>query len=397
MLAVQYVRSVPRYLATRALGRAWSGVYTSRFSPTRLVEIEPPALPGPAWARVRPLLSGICGSDIATITARGSPYFAPLTSTPFVFGHEIVAEVVETGPEVDAVAVGDRVVVSPPLHCTVRGIERRCPACRAGETGHCRNIDRGVIAAGLQTGYCRDTGGGWSHSLVAHQVQLHRVPAGMGEESAVLIEPLACCLHAVERARVPEPGIALVIGCGTIGLLTITALRTTRPDCRVVAVAKYPHQRRFAMALGADETVTPGGELRDRLGGLLDASLHQPEIGPPTAIGGADVAFDCVATGATLDDAMRFTRARGAVIVVGMPGVPHGIDWTAMWHKELDVRGSYTAPETTFARAVQLAGELEGELRPLVGATFPLTEWTEAIECALESGERGVIKVALQP
>lgn len=397
MRAIQYVRSVPRYLAARGLGSAWSGVYTSRLSPARLVEIEPPELPGPAWARLRPLLSGVCGSDLSTITAKGSPYFAPLTSTPFVFGHEVVAEVVETGSRVEAVDVGDRVVVSPPLHCAVRGIERRCAACRAGETGHCRNVERGEIAPGIQTGYCRDTGGGWSESLVAHELQLHPVPEGMGDEVAVLIEPLSCCLHAVERAAPGEGDTTLVIGCGTIGLLTIAALRAARPGCRIVAVAKYPHQRDLAAGLGADEVAAPGEGLRPRLAELLGASLRSPEIGPPTAIGGADVAFDCVATGATLDDAMRFTRARGSVIVVGMPGVPQGIDWTAMWHKELDVRGSYTAPEPTFERAVELAGEIAGRLRPLVSAAYPLTAWKDAIEHALDAGSRGSVKIAFRP
>lgn len=397
MLAVQYVRSVPRYLATRTLAGIWPGISTSPLAPIRLAEIDPPTLHGPRWARVRPILSGICGSDLATIVARGSPYFSPFTSTPFVFGHEVVGEVVETGAEVSGVHAGERVVLAPPLHCAVRGIEEPCAPCRAGETGHCRNVTRGAISAGIQTGYCRDTGGGWSGSLVAHDLQLHAVPDGVSDEAAVLIEPFGCCLNAVERAALIDGQTALVIGCGTIGLLTIAAVRAVRPACRIVAVARYPHQRDAARRLGADVVIGTGSELREELALAVGADLYRPEIGPPVALGGADVTFDCVGSGNTLDDAMRFTRARGAVIVVGMPGVPEGVDWTAMWHKELDVRGSYTCGDETFARAVALTAVIGDRLAPLVGACYPLEEYGAAIGTALEAGRAGIVKTVFQP
>ena len=396
MRGVQYVRSVPRYLAVRALGRAWPGFQTSSLAPVRLVEIEPPALPGPRWARVRPILSGICGSDLATITGQGSTYFSPLISTPFVFGHEVVGEVVEAGPEVERVAAGDRVVLAPPLHCAVRDIADLCAPCRAGEIGHCRNVTRGAISAGIQTGYCRDTGGGWSGSLVAHDLQLYRVPDAVSDETAVMIEPFACCLHAVERAGLEEGDTALVIGCGTIGLLTIAALRAVAPPCRIVAVAKHRHQQAAARMLGADPVVGTD-KLRVELARALDAELHHAEIGPPVALGGAGVTFDCVGSGRTLDDALRFTRERGTVVVVGMPGVPAGVDWTALWHKELDVRGSYTAGEATFARAVALAVPLGESLALLVGRRYPLKEYRAAIATALGTGRSGVIKTVFAP
>ena len=397
MKALQYVKSVPRYLAARYVGSRFERLYTSRVATVRLAEVDPPRLPGERWARVRPILAGICGSDLATITAQGTTYVSPFVSTPFVFGHEVVGEVVETGSAVARVAVGDRVALSPPLHCAVRGIEELCDQCRAGHTGHCTNVTSGALSAGIQTGYCRDTGGGWSDSLVAHELQLHRVQEATSDEAAVLIEPLSCCLHAVDRGQVPEGGTALVLGCGTIGALTIAALRASGTRCRLIVVAKYRHQQDTARRLGADVVIGTGDGMRAELARELAVELHETELGPPTSLGGADVAFDCIATGRTLDDAMRFTRARGAAIVVGMPGVPHGVDWTAMWHKELDVRGSYTSDEETFGRAVAIAARLDGELQPLVGAHFSLDDWTDAIACALHSGDSGVIKTVFAP
>ena len=125
MLAVQCVKSVPAWLVLKALGRRFPRLYSSRLSLTRLREVPPPPLPNSHWVRVQPLLSGICGSDLATITAAGSAYFAPLTSFPFTFGHEVVGVVNEIGADVSSVKVGDRVVLEPVLHCGVRGIGPR--------------------------------------------------------------------------------------------------------------------------------------------------------------------------------------------------------------------------------------------------------------------------------
>src|SRR5262245_12079361 len=222
LLAVQCVKSIPSWLLLKALGHRFPGLYTSPFALARLREVGEPRLPTPRWVRVRPLLSGICGSDLASLTAAGSPFFAPLTSFPFTFGHEVVGTVVETGGEVRRVRVGDRVVVEPALHCGVRGIHPPCPSCKVGNYGNCTNVTAGDISPGVQTGYCRDTGGGWSGSLVAHETQLHPVPEAVADEAAVLAEPFSCALHAVLRAfpgaSQADPVNALVLGCGTMGL-----------------------------------------------------------------------------------------------------------------------------------------------------------------------------------
>jgi L-iditol 2-dehydrogenase len=201
----------------------------------------------------------------------------------------------------------------------------------------------------------------------------------------------------VERARVPDGAQVLVLGAGSIGALTIAAIRAVSRPARVVAVAKHEHQQRLARALGADVVVGTGRAMRDQIAELFDARLYRPEIGPPTVLGGADVTFDCVGSGRTIDDAMRFTRPGGTLIVVGMPGVAEGVDWTAMWHKQPDVRGSYTSEPATFSRSIDLAAGLDDRLAPLVGVTFPLESWREALGSALDTGASGVLKTAFQP
>ena len=151
--------------------------------------------------------------------------------------------------------------VEPVLHCAVRGIQPPCTACRQGHDENCTNITAGDISAGVQTGYCRDTGGGWSGSLVAHDVQLHKVPDTVGNEQAVLVEPLSCALHVVlqtiDRRETPSDNV-LVVGCGTIGLLTDRRPAHFGAPGRLFAVARYPHQRELALQLGADRVIEAG-------------------------------------------------------------------------------------------------------------------------------------------
>ena len=129
MQALVYRKSIPRYLLMRAGAKRVKNLETGRLSPLQLEEMTEPELPTPGWVRVKPLLSGICGSDLGTLSSENSPYFSPITSPPFILGHEVVGLVTEGGSGFEA---GDRVVVEPALGCEVRGIETLCPLLRHG-------------------------------------------------------------------------------------------------------------------------------------------------------------------------------------------------------------------------------------------------------------------------
>ena len=402
MKAIQYTKSIPRYLAMRYLGKRWRSLYTSPFSCTRLVDIPEPQLPTPEWVKVKTRLSGICGSDLATITAKGSPYFSPFTSTPFVLGHEIVGEVAETGDAVEGFPVGTRVVIEPALSCSVRGISPPCHQCRNQRFANCENITKGDISEGVQTGYCRDTGGGWSQYVLAHQSQLHLVPDAISDEAAVLLEPFACALHGVLNFSPNRIATICVIGGGTIGLLTVAALRILGHRNRIIIFAKHPHQQQLARELGADDILSPNRDRYAAFCELTGATSHQPELGQQVLVGGVDVTFDCIGASVTIDDALRFTRAGGDVILVGMPGIPKNVDWTSIWYKQLRVTGAYTyGLEThnneqvhTFTLGMRLLQKMETHLRPLVSMLFPLRDYKRAIQTALNTGKTATVKTA---
>jgi threonine dehydrogenase-like Zn-dependent dehydrogenase len=232
---------------------------------------------------------------------------------------------------------------------------------------------------------------------------VYRVPDDVEDRAAVLIEPFACALHGALRASPAERDTVLVIGCGAIGLLTIAALRALGCRARIVAAAKHDHQREHARALGADEILDVRGSTRERYAhwaGALDAEVLDPELGKPTVIGGASVTFDCVASSGTIDDALRFTRGAGTVVLVGMPGVPAGVDWTPLWYKELTIHAAYAyGPERmpegqreTFDVALALMRDWGPKLAPLVGPPHELADYRAAFASAIDTGASRVIK-----
>jgi threonine dehydrogenase-like Zn-dependent dehydrogenase len=394
--ALVYRKSIPRYLLMRVGSKRIKTLETSRFSPLQLEDDADPDLPTPEWVRVKPLLSGICGSDLGTLSSENSPYFSPITSPPFVMGHEVFGEVANDNAGFRA---GERVVVEPALGCRVRGIEPPCSFCASGRHALCLNVAKGDISPGIQTGFCHDTGGGWSHrSLVAHPSQLHRVPDAVPDEAAVAVEPLACAVHAAVEA-VPGPDdTSLVIGAGSVGLFTVAALRHLTEAGRIICVAKHARQRQEALRLGADEVVHPK-ETYTTLPKMLGTEAYKPELGKPVVMGGADRVYECVGAPATMEDAVRLTKPRGEVTLVGMPAARSSLDLTALWYKEIRLGGSYAygaeeyEGETTssFALALRLAPEIG--LEKMVGPRFRLEEYSKAIAAARSAGREGNVKV----
>jgi len=390
------MKSIPRYLLMRVASKRIKTLETGRFSPLQLEEIKEPELPTPEWVRVRPLLSGICGSDLGTLSAENSAYFSPIISPPFVMGHEIFGVVAEDNSGFHA---GERVVVEPALGCRVRGMEPPCPYCASGRYALCLNVAKGDISAGIQTGFCHDTGGGWSRgTLVVHPSQLYRVPEAVPDEAAVAVEPLACAVHAALKSAPGPNDTSLVLGAGSVGLFTVAALRHLTEAGRIICVAKHDRQRNEALRLGADEVVHPK-DTYTTLPTMLGTEAYKPELGKPVVMGGADRVYECVGAPATMEDAARLTKPGGEATLVGMPGAKSGLDLTALWYKEIRLIGSYAygAEEydgektSSFDLALRLAPEIG--LEKMVGPRFRLEEYGKAVAAARSAGREGNVKV----
>jgi threonine dehydrogenase-like Zn-dependent dehydrogenase len=382
--SVEVYRSLPRYVATRVLSTKVPRVSSTATAPLRLTRRPGPRPVNAAWGRVRPRLSGICGSDLSTVGGTSSFYFSPLVSMPFTPGHEVVGDLLD---DVDDLPAGTRVVVDPLLSCLPRGLDP-CEACRVGARSRCDRITVGHLAPGLQTGFCADTGGGWSEGLVAHRSQLHAVPDDLPDERAVLVEPLACAVHTALRLAPRETDDVLVVGAGAVELFTVLALRAHTDAGRITVVAKHRLQGDLARRFGATDVVTPSDALagvRRRTG----AFRLEPEQGAPYLLGGVDAAIDCAGTRGSLDTALRATKAGGRVVLAAMP--PAGVDLSPVWFRELDVLGSYATGRSSFGLAMELAAQ--APLGDLPQSGYPLERWREALDHAGDAGRLGTVKV----
>ena len=439
MKAVEFNVTIPGFILARTLGRLSGSFVYGRASRLGLVERPRPELPGDDWVRVEVLLCGICGSDLGNVSYRSSPAMEPFGSFPAVLGHEILGRVAEVGPDVAHVAVGDRVVVDPMLHCEVRGWEEEawCPSCVGGLHSTCemsgedgapagdgdstRDVGERLaadrarrggpepgrgLAPGLTIGYHRDLAGGWGEEMIAHGRQVFAVPDDVPDRVAVLAEPLSIGVHGVLRSgALRSPGPILVIGSGAIAFGTVWALRTLGYEGRLVAQAKRPHEVALAGALGADETITPGDEARQA---LIDtgARAYMPVVGPEVyAGGGFDLVFDCVGNRSSLAQSLGYASARGRIVVLGCAGQIRKLDLTFLWAKELRLEGyvGYGAEEWqgrrmhTFDVALARMRDDPRALGDLVTHVFPLEQYRDALRAAYDHRRSGAVKVALQP
>lgn len=372
MKALVFSRKPAKFAAAMVAGRLAPGG-GARVGPLALRDIDPPDLPGPGWVRVRPRLAGICGSDLATIDGTSSRWFEPIVSFPFTPGHEVVGELDD----------GTRVAVVPVLSCVARGISPVCPACADGRINHCERIGYGNLEPGLQCGFCESTGGGWSTSMVAHESQLVPLPTDLSDEAAVVIEPAACAVHAASLVDADQ--IAL-LGSGTLGLLTLAALRRLRPGAEILTTAKHPLQRDLANELGASTVVAPS-ELdrlvRSRTGSMR---LDNGQLG-----GGVEAVVDCVGSPESIAQGLRIAAPGSTIHTVGMPGVTT-VDLTPLWQREVALKGTYAYERADFDTALDLVRDLD--LGRLVSATYPLRRYEDAIAHAATAGSRGAVKIA---
>jgi threonine dehydrogenase-like Zn-dependent dehydrogenase len=274
--------------------------------PMRLEELAQPVPLRDDWAVIKTRLTGICGSDAKQVFMDfGDDYtdsaLNGLFTFPTVLGHEVVADVVEVGPAVTTVEVGQRVVLNPWLSCGPRGIDPPCGSCRDGDFSLCWHFTEGPLAAGIHTGTSKDAPGGFADYLPAHESMLLPVPESLSDEVAVLADPFAVSLHSVTRHPPPPGGKVLVYGSGALGITATAILRALHPDVEVMVVARFPAQAALARRLGAT-VVDPFPveqllvEAADWSGGVLQRVEGALPMAHP---GGIDVVYDTVGTGET--------------------------------------------------------------------------------------------------
>ena len=281
---------------------------------------------------------GLCGTDVHIAHGEFPP--APY---PLIPGHEFGGVVVERGEGVDWPRVGERVAVDPTLACG------RCGPCREGHGNLCANW--GAIG---------DTvAGGLAERVAVPAANCYAVPEGLGWGEAALIEPLACALWGVRRAR-PLPGATvLVTGGGTMGLLLAQTLRRAGAS-RVTVVEPHPDRRDLAREVGVDAAVAPGD------GDALPASAR------------FDLVADATGRPEVVRDALTRVRRGGTFLVFGVAPAEATVPLHPyeVYYNDLTIVGSM-AINGTVGAAVRMAPTLA--LAPLLAPPRPLEAYAEAI------------------
>jgi threonine dehydrogenase-like Zn-dependent dehydrogenase len=223
-----------------------------------LVEMATPvAQPGTAVVDVH--LCGVCGTDVHGYLGH-TPY------NPAICGHEFVGTVSSVGEGVRGLTEGERVVAAVAAPCG------RCSNCRAGRGTYCSTAFLGMVG--------RDPlappHGGFAKQVAMDATRLIAVPTGLTDVQGAIVEPTTVALHAVRRTPIPLGATVIVQGCGPIGLLTLQVARAHGAG-RVVAIDLNPTRRATALAVGADEALSPD-EARDAFGKHgADMSSNAPE------------------------------------------------------------------------------------------------------------------------
>jgi threonine dehydrogenase-like Zn-dependent dehydrogenase len=383
-------------------------------TPCALVDVDDARPLRPDWVVLRPRLTGICGSDAKQVLldfeGDTDSALSGLCSFPQVLGHEVVADVVELGPEARGVDVGQRVVLDPWLTCVTRGIDPVCPACRDGDLSLCWSFTAGDISPGLHTGVASDATGGLADLMPAHPSMLHPVPDGLDDEKAVFADPFAVSLHSVTRHPPPPGGRALVWGAGALGCCAVAILRALHPDVEVGVVARFDAQAALAERFGAHRVfrlASPaemvevlaewsGGVLRPTMEGLGGIPMCHP--------GGIDVAYDTIGRPETFEVEVRVLRARGTLVKSGVHP-PGRWEWSPLYFKEISWVGSnaFGVEEVEGVRRhgidhyLDLAASGRIDLTGLLTHIFDLPHWRSAFAVLADQGRSGAIKVAVDP
>ncbi|HQR80199.1 MAG TPA: zinc-binding dehydrogenase [Actinomycetota bacterium] len=399
MRAVLADLSTPRYLWTAAAGRLKGDAGWGPGGVMRLADVPEPALPkADGWLRIKPELSGICGSDVGLAHAQNSFVMSAFYAEPkAVPGHEVVGVVTEGSLE------GQRVLLDPILSCVHRGFEP-CRTCREARPYACERFDEpgitGCHAPGQ--GFSDAVGGGWGESLVAHESQCFPI-GDIPSKRAVLAEPAAIGLHAALQWKRTGDRV-VVIGPGAIGLLVTAALRMLHPDLDIAMISRGEFGAANALRAGATRTLPGGAAAVEQLAASDGGRVVRPRMTKiPILEQGVDAVFDCVGSPDTIDLSLHLLRPGAMLVLVGAAG-KQTADWSLVWSRELTVQGTINAgPEPTLGGKRTMAQVAEWLADPaypvdgLVTHQFELDEWQKALSTASAGSRAQAVKVTLRP
>ncbi|MDQ1231616.1 zinc-binding dehydrogenase [Sphingomonas sp. SORGH_AS_0879] len=329
-----------------------------------------PGLPADDWVKARVRMAGICGTDLRHWEEPKEEFHC------CIMGRELAGDVVEVGPAVQRVAVGDRVLVESVLGCG------HCEWCRVQQYNRCPDL-YDTRRASVSRAY--------AEYVVGPQHKFHKLPDSVGYDDAALLDTYAVALHAQHLSGLTIGSRVAIIGAGPIGLGQLMLAKAS--GAAVTIIDKLPHALALAERLGADRIVRSDRE-------DAEAAVRAMSDGR-----GADIVFECAGGTSmpeTLPLATRLVRRGGRVVIVG--GFDDGpiaipLEWQRIQMSEITLIPSASfAFHDIHAEQVEVLDLLvRGKLktRELITHRFPLDRINEAFETAQDRRRTGAIFVGL--
>ena len=325
----------------------------------------PTPVPAPDEVLIRVAACGICGSDVHGYDGASGRRIPPL-----VMGHEAAGSIAALGSAVKNFAPDDRVTFDSTVYCG------ECSNCRRGDINLC---DRRQVL-GVSCGDYRRAGAFAEFVAVPARI-LHRLPDNLPFAEASMLEAVAVAIHAVNLAEISSSTTALVIGAGTIGILTMQALRAA--GCARVFVTDVDADRlEMARQLGASEIM------------LADCSLHA-KILQLTGNEGVDIALEAVGCNETIAAAIDSVRKGGGVVLVGNITPNVNLPLQKVVSRQIRLQGS-CASAGEYPQAIRWMASGAIRVKPLITAVAPLEEGPRWFE-RLHAREPNLLKVVLTP
>ncbi len=320
--------------------------------------------------------AGVCASDAKCFY--GAKHFwgdetrDGYCQPPITAGHEFAGLVVALGDgaeEKHGVRVGDMVVAEQIIPCG------RCRYCITGRYWMCLLHDI--------FGFRQSVPGSWAEFMILPAAsRIYKLPDGMSGREAAVIEPLACSIHAVQRAEIQLGDVVVVAGAGTLGLGMLAAAKLRGPSL-LISIDPREYRLRAAEKMGADLVLNPRKEdvvskVRELTGGC-----------------GCDVYIDATGYADSVLPGLLMLRKLGTFVEYGVFAEPATIDWTIIGDmKELNIHGAHLAPYT-FPLAIDYIHRGVIDVSNIVTHELPLEKYPEALKMVHEAKES--IKVLLRP
>lgn len=370
-----------------------------------LTEAAEPGLISTQWVKVRSIMSGISDMDEAMILNSDLSPFGAFLSFPFIPGNENLGIVTETGADVRGIEPGERVVVDPLLSCERREVGRLCASCARGDSSSCSNFTEGVIGPGIMIGACKDTCGGWGDSFVAHKSQVRPIAHSLESDQALLVPEFSRALRGVLQHPPMSGDRVIIVGAGSLGLLTLRALRMLGHDTEVIVVAEQPFEADLARKFGASEVVVgigPGATYEE-VAAFVNGTVRYPEAGRITLQGGAELVYETTGYKRCMEDAVSFTGEGKKLVLMGI-NQPTGFDITPLWFKGVQIAATvfsgmekYNGEITnTFDIAMDLVTQYGLPANELVTHKYRLEEHRKAFDTLAYRTTSKAIKVVFQ-